>query len=152
MAPNPADYPPTAFHYAVRLAGSQSAADSRFKEASGLGVELGVEEQVEGGENRFRHRLPTAPKYSNLVLKRGLLVAAQPFFNWCKETLQNNFASRISPKGVQLVLLDEKAQPLKTWSLYNAFPVKWSTSDFNAVEGQVLIESVELTYQYFEVK
>ena len=69
-----AGYPPVGFHFRVEFgldgAGDQ---DSRFQEVGGLSAELGTEELQEGGENRFVHRLPTLPKYGNLVLKRGLL-------------------------------------------------------------------------------
>ena len=34
-------------------------------------IELGTEELVEGGENRFAHQLPTGLRHGNLVLKRG---------------------------------------------------------------------------------
>ena len=48
------------------------AAVDRFTEVSGLSVEMGTEEFVEGGENRFIQKYPTRAKYPELVLKRGL--------------------------------------------------------------------------------
>ena len=148
----PFAYPPTGYYYAVRLAtAAVTDADASFKEVSGLSVELAVEELGEGGENRFKHRLPTGAKYTNLVLKRGLLVSSSPFYQWCNATIQGNLAQPIVPSGIIVVLLDENANPLKTWSVVNAWPVKWSVSDFNAMEGQVVIETIELTYQYFNV-
>jgi phage tail-like protein len=148
----PLDYPPTSYYYAVRLATAAVAdADASFREVSGLSVELAVEELGEGGENRFKHRLPTGAKYTNLVLKRGLLVASSLFFQWCRRTLQGNLYQPIVPSGILVVLLDKGGAPLKTWSVVNAWPVKWSVSDFNAMEGQVVIETLELAYQYFNV-
>jgi phage tail-like protein len=150
---NPPDYPPAGFSFSVNLDGAASTStDSRFKEASGLAVEMAVEEIPEGGENRFRHRAPSGSKYNNLVLKRGLVTASQPFFLWCQQTIQNNLASPIVPKTVEVFLLDPKGNPLKKWNLVNAWPVKWSVSDFNSQESAVVIESLELSYQYFEIK
>ncbi|ADO69350.1 phage tail protein [Stigmatella aurantiaca] len=146
-----ADYPPVGLFYAVRVGILSTETDSRFKEASGLSVELSVEEVGEGGENRFRHRLPGAARYPNLVLRRGMVVKTMPLYLWCKATLQANFALPIIPQTVQVVLLNEKAQPLRTWSLMNAWPVKWSVSDFHSMEAEVVIETLELSYQYFEV-
>ena len=148
----PFDYPVTGYYYAVRLApASATDADASFKQVSGLSVELAVEELGEGGENRFKHRLPTGAKYTNLVLQRGLLVASSPFFKWCRRTIQDNLYQPIVPSGILVVLLDPDGAPLKTWSVANAWPVKWSVSDFNAMEGQVVIETLELAYQYFDV-
>lgn len=148
----PLDYPVTGYYYAVRLASAAvTDPDASFKQVSGLSVELAVEEHGEGGENRFKHRLPTGAKYTNLVLQRGLTTAASPFFQWCQRTLQGNLAEAIVPSGVLVVLLDESAAPLKTWSVVNAWPVKWSVSEFNATEGQIVIETLELAYQYFDV-
>lgn len=146
------DYPATGYYYAVRLASAAvTDPDASFKEVSGLSVELAVEELGEGGENRFKHRLPTGAKYTNLQLKRGLLVASSPFFQWCSTTLQGNLVQAIVPNSIIVVLLDENAAPLKTWSVVNAWPVKWSVSDFNSMEGQVVIETLEIAYQYFNV-
>jgi len=149
----PLDYPATGYYYAVRLASAAvTDPDASFKEVSGLSVELAVEEIGEGGENGFKHRLPTGAKYTNLVLKRGLLVASSPFFQWCSQTLQGNLAQAIVPSGISVVLLDENGSPLKTWSVVNGWPVKWSVSDFNAMDGQVVIETLEIAYQYFNVR
>lgn len=148
----PFAYPATGYYYAVRLASAAvTDPDASFKEVSGLSVELAVEELGEGGENRFKHRLPTGAKYTNLVLKRGLLVASSPFFQWCSATLQGNLVQAIVPSGIIVVLLDQNGAPLKTWSVVNAWPVKWSVSDFNAMDGQVVIETLEIAYQYFNV-
>jgi phage tail-like protein len=148
----PLDYPVTGYYYAVRLASAAvTDPDASFKDVSGLSVELAVEELGEGGENRFKHRLPTGAKYTNLVLKRGLLASSSPFFQWCSKTLQGNLVQPIVPSGILVVLLDENSAPLKTWSVVNAWPVKWSVSDFNAMDGQVVIETLEIAYQYFDV-
>lgn len=144
-------YPPVGLSYRVNVEGG-AADDSCFREASGLSVELGVEEVVEGGQNRFKHRLPGTPSYTNLVLKRGLLVKEMALYKWCKDTLTGDpYTPAIKPKKVEVVLLDEARNPLKIWSLVDAWPVKWSVSDFNSMEAEVVIETLELTYCYFTV-
>lgn len=147
------DYPATGYYYAVRLASAPVGdADAAFKEVSGLGMEMSVEEVAEGGENRFKHRLPTGAKYQNLELKRGFLVTSSPFFQWCSQTLQGNFVQPITLNMIDVVLLDKNGDPLKTWNVMNAWPVKWSVSELNAMDGQVVIETLELSYQYFNVR
>ena len=63
----PAYYPPVGFHFKVEVLGaSDSAADVRFTEVSGLSVEMLTEELAEGGENRFVQKYPVRAKYPEL--------------------------------------------------------------------------------------
>ena len=48
------------------------------------------------------------------------------------------------------MLLDEMHMPAKIWSFKNAWPVKLSVGDLKATDNSVLIESIELTYQFFK--
>ncbi|MFG3756273.1 phage tail protein, partial [Klebsiella pneumoniae] len=81
-------YPPVAFHFSITLDGALgNSPDASFQEVSGIKVEFGTEDVVEGGQNQFAHRLPTQAKYANLVLKRGVVVAASPLASWMSNTL-----------------------------------------------------------------
>lgn len=143
----PAYYPPVGFHFRVEfnLDGMKDG-DVRFQEISGLSAELGTEEVVEGGENRFPHRLPTRAKYANLTLKRGLLTDSR-LIDWCKNAVEN---FDFEPTTVNVTLLNEKHQPLAdTFSFIRAWPVKWTVSDFKAQENALVIETLELSYNYF---
>ena len=154
--PDQSVYPPTSFFFGVQLVGDKAHADASFQEAAGLSVEMAFEEYAEGGVNQFKHRLPTYPKYSNLVLKRGLVLQHLPLYQWCRKTLQGGFSSPIKPQSVMVTLLGPpskkggKPQHLKRWNLVNAWPVKWSLSDLRAQESELAIETLELTYDYFE--
>ncbi|SHJ76998.1 conserved hypothetical phage tail region protein [Malonomonas rubra DSM 5091] len=142
-----ADYPPVGFHFRVTISlPGVGEKDSRFQEVTGLSAELGTEELQEGGENRFVHRLPTLPKYGNLVLKRGLLIDSG-LIQWCRDAIENfSFA----PTTVDVTLLNEKHEPLGfTYSFVKAWPVKWAVSDFKAQENGLVVETLELSYQYF---
>jgi phage tail-like protein len=142
----PVDYPPVNFHFKVefKLDGAREP-DARFQEVSGLSAELGTEEILEGGENRFAHRLPTRPKYTNLVLKRGLLRDSR-LIDWFRDALEG---FSFEPVEVLVKLLNEAGDPLVSWSVVNARPAKWSLSDFRAQDGAVLVETIELCYDYF---
>ena len=119
--------------------------DSKFQDVSGLTAEIGIEEIKSGGENRFSHRLPTRAKYNNLVLKRGMLTDSG-LINWFKDAVENfNF----SPATVIVKLLNTDHQPLESWSFIKAWPVKWVVSDFKSTDNAIVIETIELAYQYF---
>jgi phage tail-like protein len=52
---------------------------------------------------------------------------------------------------VQVSLLNEQHQPLKTWKIVNAWPKKWTVSDFNAQENSLVVETLELSYSYYTI-
>ena len=122
--------------------------DVRFTEVGGLSVELGTEDIAEGGENRFTQKFPLRAKYPELVLKRGLLVnsAVTVWIRQCIEELT------ITPKNIFVKLLNETHQPLLTWTVVNAYPTKWAVSDLNSTSNTVVIETLQLFYQYFTVE
>lgn len=140
-------YPPVSFHFRVEVLGLSSDNDTRFAEAGGLSLEVTTEEVAEGGENRYLQRYPGLPKYADLVLKRGLLVQSA-VFDWVKDCLEGD---QVEPKNIDVTLLNEEHEPLVTWHVVNAFPTKWGISDFNATGNTVVIETLQLAYQYFTV-
>jgi phage tail-like protein len=139
-------YPPVGFHFKVEFQGAGSTdADNRFQEVSGLAAEVTTEELVVGGENRFAYRLPTGAKYSNLVLKRGMLKDSG-LISWITNALGN---FQFSPVNINVYLLDENHDVLVTWVFMQAYPVKWAISDFRAQDSSIVVETLELAYQYF---
>ena len=42
-------------------------------------------------------------------------------------------------------------KPVRVWNLINAYPVKWSVSDLNATANAFVVESMQLSYQYFRL-
>jgi phage tail-like protein len=139
-------YPPVGFHFLVEFEGLGSEEkDHQFQTVSGLSVDIETEEIAEGGENRFKHKLPVKTKYPNLVLKRGMLIDSK-VIDWCRDAIEN---FEFKPVNLTIKLLNEEHQPLISWNVVHAYPVKWSVEDFNAEESKLVVESFELTYNYF---
>jgi phage tail-like protein len=139
--------PPVVFHFTVAFTGAgPNVSDAAFREVGGLDRTMGVEEVVEGGENRFVHRLPKPSAQPNLVLKRGLTEADSGLVKWCQETLEQDLAKRLQPKDVVVSLLDEEGDPVASWSLTRAWPVKWSVGVLDAMKNELAIETIELAY------
>lgn len=141
-------YPPLGFYYKVEFGISQVSNDVQFQSVSGLTVEYDYESFKEGGENRFEHKLPVRTKYADIVLKRGMLTDSD-VIDW----LLDAFRDRVfKPASVNVILMNEKGEPLRTWKVAQAIPKKWQIGDFNANESAVVIETIELTYRYFTVQ
>ena len=141
-------YPPVSFFFNVKFTGiSDQELDTQFQSVSGLSVDVQTETVKEGGENRFEHVIPVRTKYQNLVLKRGVVTDSK-LIDWCLNTFQN---LDIQPADLTISLLNEKKEPLMTWNVVGAWPKKWTVDDLNAMESKVLIETLELQYQYFAI-
>jgi phage tail-like protein len=145
----PSYQPPVGFHFRVEfdLPGIADN-DFRFREVAGLSMEVEEETLNEGGENRFSHKFPVRARYPDLVLKRGLLKGSA-VFNWCKNAIQD---LDIAPTTVWVMLLDGEHKPLQTYTVVNAWPKKWSISDFNAETSAIVVESMDLAYHYYRVE
>jgi len=147
-------YPPRNFHFGVTVIGAgagsqQPNADASFQEVAGMQAKMEVENLIEGGENRFAYRLPRYVNYSNLVLKRGLVPSGSSLTDWVTDTLGGGLALPIATKDLKISLLNDKGTPLASWTFQRAWPLRWELAPFNAKSGEVLIETLELTYNFF---
>lgn len=141
--------PPPVFAFRVDIDGAES--DTSFQEVSGLEVQFETEEVVEGGQNRFVHKLPVRTKYSNLVLKRGVVTQASAFGGWVSRALSAGLVRQGGgAKTIGIKLINEKKQPLIAWNIFGAYPLRWEHTPLNAMGNDVLIETVELSYQFFQ--
>lgn len=140
--------PPLGFHFRVQVLGLPPLADDlRFIEVGGLAVESAQEEVPEGGENRYTQKYPGRAKYTDLTLKRGLLPQSA-VRDWAHRAIEDLI---VVPMPVDVTLLNDAHEPLMTWHLANAYPVKWSVSDLNATANAFVVESMQLSYQYFRL-
>jgi phage tail-like protein len=146
-------YPPVSFYFNVEFQGlpnSKANHDMSFQEVSGLTATVGTADILEGGENRFVHKVPVRVSYDKLVLKRGL-VKDSALLKWVSDSISQ---FQFSPVTLYIHLLNEKGQsePLLTWEVVNAYPLKWSISNFNSEQNAIAIETLELNYEYFNIK
>ncbi len=142
------------FHFRVTFQGLPNAKkeDIHFQSVSGLDVQIETQPLKEGGENRFEHALPGKRKFSStLTLKRGILRPGESgITDWCLEAF--NKLNVIPLKTVLVELLGEDHQPLMKWDLAHVWPKSWKIGELNAERGEVLIETLELHYNRFELK
>lgn len=144
MATN--NYPLTGFHFTVKW--SDDDENVSFSEVSGLSVSTTPIEYREGANKEYTtFKMPGLKKYDNVTLKRGSMATDNGFYDWFN-TIANNTVER---RNITISLLNETHEPVVTWSLKNAFPIKYDGGSLNASDGQVLVESVELAYESFTV-
>ncbi len=139
-------YPPVGFHFKVEFNGiTTQDTDFQFQSVAGLTVDIETEEFSEGGENRFKHKFPVRTKFPNLVLKRGMVTDSK-LIDWCRDAIES---FQFAPVDLTVKLLNEENNPLVTWNVVRAYPVKWNVSDLSAEESKIVVETIELSYNYF---
>jgi phage tail-like protein len=142
-------YPLAGFHFVVAFElFPQQPNDFRFQEVSGLSVNVEMESFKEGGQNRFEHQLPVRTKYSDITLKRGMFILPSGVMAWCINAVQNFI---FQPTNVLISLLNDLHVPVQSWYVVNAIPKKVEFTTLNAEQSQVAIETLVLSYNYFNI-
>ena len=121
--------------------------DIRFQKVSGLSVEVETESIREGGQNTYTQKLPTGIRQGNLILERGMVVGSPLNIEFNASLSLFKFLT----SNVLVTLLSEDQSPLAAWLFMKAWPVKWSTSDLNAAEPALVIDTMELAYQRMQI-
>ena len=140
-----ANYPLVKFHFQVEWGGTKIG----FTEVSGLDVETEVVEYRDGSSPEYaKIKMPGMQKFSNITLKRGTFHSDNEYFKWWNTVKLNT----IERRDITISLLNEEHEPLMTWNVVHAYPLKWSVSEFNAEKSLIAIETIELAYNYFNIQ
>jgi len=137
-------HPNVNFCFMVNFPVSGADVDIGFQSVTGLDSTIETENINEGGINHFTHVVPTKRKYGPLVLKRGLVDTTSPLTKYIKGCFDNETFEPMDT--VTIKLLDEKNKPLMHWTASNVWPLSWKIGELNAMQGEVLIETLELNY------
>ncbi len=112
----------------------------RFRECTGISVEIETKDYMEGGSNDFVHKLPTRVKYPNIVLKRGV-THEDALLKWFWDSRQ-----AVQRREMTITLLGPGTKPVRTWAFLNAYPVKWTGPNLNASSNQIAVETLEVVH------
>ena len=145
-------YPLVSYYFEVSI-GELTGVDCLFSEVSGIEMEIETGTEIkEGGNNSYVHNLPGRSKYTDLVLKRGVVSKTSALFSWCEKTINGNYTKSIETKNVSVKLLDGNGDALIVWNFKDAYPKKLAVSSLNAKasgDGAIMIESITLAYSEF---
>lgn len=138
--PIQAQYPLAAFHFSVDWGGTRVG----FSEVSGLTQEIQAIEYRDGSFPEYSSiKMPGLRKYSNITLKRGIVKSDNELFNWLSTVRLN----KIERRDLTIKLLDEDHNPVMTWQVARAFPVKVEGPQLKASANEVAIESIEIAHE-----
>jgi len=130
----------------ISLTGAQATAG--FSEISGLEATMDVESYDAGGVNGGALKFPGRVKWSNLVLKRGVIAQrslsdTSDFWTWLQSYLDGQ---GVRKDGV-ITLMDESGAPALVWSWRRGLPVKWTGATMNAQQSQIAIEQLDIAHE-----
>ncbi len=133
-------YPLPVFHYTVGWGGTNVG----FSEVSGLTIETDPIEYRHGADNEFtKIKMPGLKKFSNITLKRGIMEGDNEFYDWLNTTKMNEPDRR----DLTISLLNESHEPVRTWKVNQAWPLKVEGPGLKADDNSVAVETVELAHE-----
>lgn len=133
-------YPLPKFHFIVEWGGKRVG----FTEVTGLDMQVEAIEYREGNSKEYsKIKMPGMHKFSNITLKRGAVGGDKEFFTWINTVSLNT----VERRDLSISLLNEKHEPVFTWKVKNAFPVKVQASDLKSDGNEVAVETIELAHE-----
>ena len=115
-----------------------------FMEVSGLDIEQDVIEYRDGASPVYSARkMAGIKKFSNITLKRGITKGDNEFYEWMSKVQPND----IERRDLVISLLDHEHNPVVSWKVEGAWPVRLEGPVLNASESEVAIETLELAHE-----
>jgi phage tail-like protein len=133
------------FQFVVEIDGVPTAA---FKEVSGLDGSIEVIEYREGADlSAATRKIPGLAKYANVVLRRGL-TDSRDLYDWWNAIV----SGRGDRRAASVVLLDAERNPVRRWNLRAAWPARYAVSTLDAATSGVVVETLELAHEGFDLE
>jgi phage tail-like protein len=134
-------------HFRLQVGGKEAI--GQFREVSGLDTESEVVEHKEVDANGRQRTIKVngAEKYSNIELKRGVDVD-KGLYEWRQMVVDKG------PDGARtdctLELLDYDGSAIATYTITQAWPLKYSGVSMNAGSNEIAVEGITLAHEGFK--
>jgi len=145
--PDPRTTPYGAFNFRVTINGDEFGG---FSDVSGLSSDITVAE-YRTGKDREHHvrKVPGMHKVADVTLKRGIVNSAT-MWSWITETRQ---LGAMAQRTVLISLLSETHDPVQTWELTGAIPLKYTGPTLAGKGGaDVAMEEVVISAEKLELR
>jgi phage tail-like protein len=125
-----------------------------FQKCSELSVEIANVQYYEGG-SLIPNKSPGRMTFPDVTLERGA-TQDRDLFDWFQQVA--NLASGLGlndidyKRNLDIVQQDRDGSTLRRWSITNAWPVKFVAGEWDNEADENVIESVTLSFDYFELQ
>ena len=120
----------------------ESVIVAQFQECTGLRMERVLETIEEGGVNDHLVILPGRNKYTNIILKNGMM-ESNTLWQWYEVGLYDAKVKRVN---FSILLRNVEGEVVKRWNVIEGFPVKWEGPQFNSDSRNIAIETLEIAH------
>ena len=142
--PTKRDNPYLNFNFLVQLGDEAAAGFSEVELPEGR---IEAVEYREGDDRGPARKLPGRVSYGDVVLRRGL-AGGTDLFDWWRAVRDGQPDRR----DVSIVLLDVARNQVATWRVRNAWPTRLAYSRLDGRGNDVVIETLELAHEGFELE
>ncbi|NOJ79806.1 phage tail protein [Myxococcus xanthus] len=145
---------PRSFHKRFKfLVEIDSVASAGFQKCSELSVEVANVQYFEGG-SLIPNKSPGRLTFSDVTLERGA-TQDHELFDWFQDVVHTasglGSPDSLYKRHLDIVQQDRDGTTLRRWSLAHAWPVKFLAGEWDNESDENVIESVVLTYDFFEL-
>ena len=138
------------FKFIVEIDGIGSSA---FQKCSELSVECAKVEYWEGG-SLIPNKSPGRLTFADVTLERGA-TQDRDLFDWFQDVAITSSGLGLTDVGykrnLDIVQQDRDGTTLRRWTLSRAWPVKFVAGDWDNESDENVIESVTLSFDFFEL-
>ena len=139
------------FKFIVEIDGVASAG---FQKCSELSVEVANIEYHEGG-TLIPNKSPGRLKFADVTLERGA-TKDHDLFDWMEEVADAAANAGLNEpafkRSLDIVQQDRDGSTLRRWSLSGVWPTKFVAGAWDNEADENVIESVTLTFDFFQLK
>jgi phage tail-like protein len=89
-------------------------------------------------------KVPGKVKWSDITLERPL-DSSPLLWNWCKAVEDGDIEG--ARRTGAIVVLDAANREVARWDFERGWPVKWSSTEFNAGSNEIATEKVTITFE-----
>jgi phage tail-like protein len=134
-------------HFRLQVGGKEAI--GQFREISGLDTESEIIEQKEVDANgrQVTVKVSGADKWSNIELKRGVDVD-KGLYEWRR--MVEDQGPDAARTDCTLELLDYDGSPIATYTITQAWPVKYTGVAMNAGSNEIAVEGITLAHEGFK--
>lgn len=126
---------------------------SGFQKCSELSVEVANVQYFEGG-SLIPNKSPGRLTFADVTLERGA-TQDRDLFDWLQDVAVTSSGLGLTnvayKRNLDIVQQERDGTTLRRWSLAHAWPVKFVAGDWDNESDENVIESVTLTYDFFEL-
>ena len=114
-----------------------------FAECTGLEATMEPKVIQQGGSNYGAVQRVGPVSFATVILKRGVTTGSD-LWSWFQLVAGRGYGYRLD---VEVEMQDAAGQPVLTWALSRALPVKFKAADLNATGTEVGIEELHLAHE-----